>query len=227
MKIQELMEAIKGWKHAHGDLMKLRAQKSAQSHTAKLVSVKKDGTESRMHDATSTYATEAEARAKHAYIVKLNPTRNIRHNLYVDDKFVEMLTPEHLTEVSHKVGVAAQKALKTSTVDADMQQRMMHKWQELTDQEQKIQSLPDAHTGKYAKQLMNISRQKIKVATQGKLNAQGKPMMEDATSGATGAASVASMANPFGVIMRRPSLFGYTPAPKRKSRKKRKSSSSS
>lgn len=94
MKIAELQEAIKGWKNAQSDIMKMRAAQRAASHAAKLVSVKKDGTESRMHDAISTYPTEAEARARHEDLVKMNPGRNITHNLYVDNQFVEKLTPQ-------------------------------------------------------------------------------------------------------------------------------------
>ena len=147
MKIQELMEAIKGWKHAHSDLMKLREARSAESHNASLVRLKKDGTESRMHDAVTTYPTEQDARKRHSQLVKLNPGKDIRHNLYVDNKLVGVLDPSHL--------------------------------------------------------------------------------MEYASSGATSSAHVASVANPFGITMRRPSLFGYMPAPKQKKRKSRKSSSAS
>ena len=45
MKIQELMEAIKGWKHAHSDLAKWRAQARAAAQPARLVRLKKDGSE--------------------------------------------------------------------------------------------------------------------------------------------------------------------------------------
>lgn len=221
------MEAIKGWKHAGSDLMKLRSQKAALSHTAKLVSLKKDGTESGMHDATSTYPTEQDARRRHAELVKLNPTRNIRHNLYVDNKLVATLTPEHLTEVSHKVGMAADKALaRSGSITPEEQQKYMQKYQELEDKENQLSAKPDAHTGKYAKEFVNIARQKVKVARAGHLNAFGQPITEHASSCATGAASVASVAQPLGAIMRRPSLFGYTPVTK-KTRKRAKSGSAS
>lgn len=98
MKISELQEAIKGWKHAHSDISKMRADRAAQSHQARLVSLKKDGTESKMHDASSTYPTEADARRRHADLVKMNPGRNIRHNLYVDGKLVGVLDPTSLQE---------------------------------------------------------------------------------------------------------------------------------
>jgi hypothetical protein len=88
MKIQELVEAIS----------RMRTQRAAQSHEAKLVSLKKDGTESRMHDAAKTFPTEAEARSYHAHIVKLNPGKQIRHNLYVNNQLVGPLTPGTLQE---------------------------------------------------------------------------------------------------------------------------------
>jgi hypothetical protein len=140
MKISELLEAIKGWKHAHGDIIKMRADRAAAQHTAKLVKLNKDGAESKMHDATTTYPTEEKAREYHDRIVKLNPTRNIRHNLYVDGKLVGVLDKDNL--------------------------------------------------------------------------------LEFASGGGTSAGSVASVANPFGIVMRRPSLFGYVPpTPKRKKHK--------
>lgn len=105
MKISELQEAIKGWKHAGSDLMKHRAAAYAAKQPAMLVSVKKDGTESKMHDAKTYHASEQAARNKHADIVKLNPGRNIRHNLYVDGQLVGMLDT-NLTEVSRKVARA-------------------------------------------------------------------------------------------------------------------------
>ena len=222
MKISELMEAIKGWKHAHSDIAKMRAAKAAHSHTAKLVSLKKDGTESRMHDAVSTYPTESEARARHADIVKMNPGRQIRHNLYVHNQLVGMLDT-NLQEVSHKVGQAAGKALaNTGTTDPVQQQKYMLEYQELQAKEKQIQSLPDANTGKYASQLMNISRQKIQVARAGGLNAWGQPLVENASSGATSSGSIATVAQAGLPIQRRPSLFGYVPAkPSTKNKKKR------
>ena len=228
MKIHELLEAIKGWKHAHSDLMRIRADHSALSHRARLVSLKKDGTESKMHDATSTYPTEEDARKRHADLVKLNPGRNIRHNLYVDDNLVDVLDSNTVQEASHKVGAAAEKALRKTAPTVSDQEQAMHKWQQLDHKEKEIRDRPDANTGKYAKELMSINRQKVKVATAGGLNAFGKPLMEFASGGGTSAASVASVVNPFGIVMRRPSLFGYVaPTPNRKKGKKGKSSSKS
>lgn len=107
MKISELYEAIKGWKHAGRDLMKHRAAAHAAQQPAMLVSVKKDGTESKMHDAKSYHASEEAARKKHTDIVKLNPTRNIRHNLYVDGKLVAMLDKDTLTETASSGGTSS------------------------------------------------------------------------------------------------------------------------
>ena len=80
---KQFNEAIKGWKHAHSDLSKIRKSQSDAQKEVKLVSLKKDGNESKMHDATKSFSSEEEARAHHENIKKLNPTRGIRHNLYV------------------------------------------------------------------------------------------------------------------------------------------------
>ena len=45
-------------------------------------------------------------------------------------------------------------------------------------------------------------------------------LIESASSGATAAGSIASIANPMGTVLRRPSLFGYIPAAKPKKRNK-------
>jgi hypothetical protein len=144
MKISELQEAIKGWKHAGRDITRMRADKAAAQHTSKLVKLNKDGTESKMHDATTTYPTEKEAKEYHDRIVKLNPTRNIRHNLYVDDKLVGVLDKDNL--------------------------------------------------------------------------------LEFASGGGTSSGAVASTVNPFGIVMRRPSLFGYVTPAKTSAKPKKKHS---
>lgn len=84
----ELDENIKGWKNAASDISKMR---SAQGKTVKLVSLKKDGNESKMHDATKTFRSEDEAQEHHDRVTKLNPKSKIRHNLYVDGKQVKTL----------------------------------------------------------------------------------------------------------------------------------------
>ena len=78
-----LEEAIKGWKHAQSDIMKHRA---AAGKEVRLVKLKKDGSESGMHDATKMFRSEEEARVHHENIKKLNPGKNISHNLYVGGK---------------------------------------------------------------------------------------------------------------------------------------------
>ena len=50
----------------------------------------------------------------------------------------------------------------------------------------------------------------------------GKPLNEMATGGGTSSVAVASVANPFGIVMRRPSLFGYVPTKRKKHKKSRK-----
>ena len=79
----DLSEEIKGWKHAGRDLAKMRADKGKD---VKLVRLKKDGTESKMNDATKTFRSEEEARRHHENMVKLNPKTAIKHHLYVDGK---------------------------------------------------------------------------------------------------------------------------------------------
>lgn len=51
-------------------------------------------------------------------------------------------------------------------------------------------------------------------------------LSETASSGATSSGAVASVTNPFGIVMRRPSLFGYVPAKKTRRKRAKKSSRS-
>lgn len=88
---QNVSEAVKGWKHAGRDLMKSRQEKSDAAKEVRLVSLKKDGSESKMHDAEKRFNSEDEARQHHERVKKLNPNRAIAHNLYVGDK-VEKLS---------------------------------------------------------------------------------------------------------------------------------------
>jgi hypothetical protein len=157
MKISELQEARGDLgQNTNSILMRNREKRATEKHAAKLVGLNKNDAESKSRDATTTYPTEKEAREYHARIVRLNPTRNIRHNLYVDNKLVQMLDTTTLTQ----------------SASAD------------------------------------------------NLNASGKPMQENASSGGTSSGSIASVANPLGEVMKRPSLFGYVPSKsKRKSTK--------
>lgn len=84
----ELDENIKGWKHAASDIQKMR---SAQGKAVKLVRLKKDGAENKMHDATKMFRSEDEAKEHHDRVVVLNPKTKIAHNLYVDGKHVKTL----------------------------------------------------------------------------------------------------------------------------------------
>src|SRR4051812_15875462 len=97
MKLFDLFnEEIKGWKHAGRDISAMRHQQAQNAKSVKLVKLKNDGSESKMHDASSMYSTEDEAKAHHDRILQLNPTRVIRHNMYVDGKFVAKLDgPSH------------------------------------------------------------------------------------------------------------------------------------
>lgn len=86
-----IQEAIKGWKHAHSDLMKIRSSAASAEHSFKLVRLKKDGNESGMHDAAKSFKSEEEARKHHENLIKLNPGKNIAHNLYIDGKHKEAM----------------------------------------------------------------------------------------------------------------------------------------
>lgn len=89
-----IREEIKGWKNAANDIAKARREAGNDAASVKLVTLKKDGSESGMHDATSHHKDEAEARATHDRIVGLNPNRKIKHNLYVGGKHVATLGEE-------------------------------------------------------------------------------------------------------------------------------------
>jgi len=86
-----MLEGIKGWKHAHSDLARYRREAGNATKSVKLVSLKKDGTESKMHDAATYHSDEAAARAHHENLVKLNPNRKVAHNMYVDGKHHSVL----------------------------------------------------------------------------------------------------------------------------------------
>ena len=51
-----------------------------------------DGQESRMQSNRKVFETEEQAREQHRIMVKLSPSRKVRHNLYLGDGTVELLT---------------------------------------------------------------------------------------------------------------------------------------
>lgn len=132
---------------------------------------------------------------------------------------------EAITEVSHKVGMAAGKALTTQTVSPQQQATLMQKFKDLVAKEQELASRPDSATGKYAKEFQNLNRQKTKVARAGNLNAFGEPLSETATSGGTSAGSIATLPQHQGAVIRRPNLFGYVPGVRKTTSKPGKKSS--
>jgi hypothetical protein len=77
-------EAIKGWKHAHSDIAKMRANSGKLDKPVRIVQLKKDGTESKMYDAVGYYSTEKEADEYMDRIRELNPGRNFTWNIYVN-----------------------------------------------------------------------------------------------------------------------------------------------
>jgi hypothetical protein len=132
-----------------------------------------------------------------------------------------------LTEVSHKVGQAAGKVLsKSVSISPEEQQKYIKKYQALDTKEKQLSAQPDVNTGKYTKQFQHIHREKVKVARAGNLNAFGQPLAETASGGATSSGAIASVTNPFGIVMRRPSLFGYVKPVKKTHTKSGKNTSS-
>lgn len=86
----EIEEEIKGWKNAVGDIAKARSRQADASKGVKLVRLKNDGTESKMHDSTSSFNSEEEAKEHHDNLVRLNPTRVIRHHMHSDGKIMKL-----------------------------------------------------------------------------------------------------------------------------------------
>ncbi len=83
-----LEEAIKGWKRAHSDIAKHRANSRAANAEWHTHALRKDGKESGMHDARVAHDSEEAAKAHAANIRKLNPGREFKYNLYHKGKLV-------------------------------------------------------------------------------------------------------------------------------------------
>jgi hypothetical protein len=86
-----LEEQIKGWKHAHSDLMKHRKDITKLNDTVYLHKLKADGSESNMHDAKKTFKDLKSAVEHHENIKRLNPGKKIKYNLYIDNKLHSVL----------------------------------------------------------------------------------------------------------------------------------------
>lgn len=107
---------IKGWKHAQSDLKKFRAEAANALKSVHLTRVNKDGSESKMHDATTRFNSVEEAKQHHSNLKGLNPNSNIRHNLYVDGKHVEML---------HEVSQHAEEEVPTGHVTDEQAEEIL------------------------------------------------------------------------------------------------------
>jgi hypothetical protein len=84
---QEFMaEEIKGWKHAGADINKARADKAKEQNTVVLHKLNANGTESGMNTARTSYKSKEDAQQYHDTYKKNNPTKKIKHNLYVNGK---------------------------------------------------------------------------------------------------------------------------------------------
>jgi hypothetical protein len=81
-------EEIKGWKNAASDIAKWRSEKGKN---IKMVRLKNDGGESKLSDATTLHGSEEDAVERHDRMTKSNPSKKIKHNLYVDGKLVRTL----------------------------------------------------------------------------------------------------------------------------------------
>lgn len=221
-KLPVLKEEIKGWKNAARDIARIRTDASNNAKPVKLVRLKKDGTESKMHDAVYYFNNENQATEYHNYLKQVNPKRKIQHNLYVDNHLKGMLD-ESLTEITCNNNSEDNESLTYTSINTiKEQQNYMEQWQNLDNQITELLARPDSITGKYAKQLLTISKQKSLIEKAGNLNVWGQPIIETTTSGATGSANIASSVNPFGIVIRRPSLFGYSPVKKRTKSQKNK-----
>jgi len=84
-------EEIKGWKHASSDISKFRAGQRDAAKSVKTVQLRKDGNESGMRDATVRHDSVEDAEKHHANLIKLNPGKKMKHNVYVDNKLVKTL----------------------------------------------------------------------------------------------------------------------------------------
>jgi len=124
MKPFRNLTEIKRWKNAHSDLIKFRKDLTNQKKNVKLVSLKKNGEESKLHDATKFFDDEQTAHDYHASVRKLNPNRNIRHNLYIDGKLSKTLDEENnLDEISRTTLRDYQNRAATDYATADVNTR--------------------------------------------------------------------------------------------------------
>jgi hypothetical protein len=204
MRIADLQE---GMSRAGEILAKGRKARSDAQKAITLVRLKKDGAESKMHDAASKHTDLKAAQEYHDRLVKLNPKSTISHNVYADNSLTDTWTGARvISEIKHTVGSTAEKVLQTTAPSGSTQDAMIQKFQKLKAKQQEILNRPDAHTGKYARDLQSIDRQLTRVAREGGLDAFGVPqktLSEDATSGATASGNVATVAQPMNWISRR------------------------
>lgn len=102
-----LNESIKGWKNAQSDIAKHRSAARQEAAPVKLVRLKKDGKESGMSDASSSYASAEEAEKKAAYWVSLNPGKHMMYNLYVDGKLTKTVGSDGKSKLNESLGSPA------------------------------------------------------------------------------------------------------------------------
>ena len=89
MRIADLQE---GMSRAGEILAKGRKARSDAQKAITLVRLKKDGAESKMHDAASKHTDLKAAQEYHDRLVKLNPKSTIAHNVYTDNSLTDTWT---------------------------------------------------------------------------------------------------------------------------------------
>jgi hypothetical protein len=113
----QVSEAIKGWKHAHSDIMKHRADQHNEAMPVRLVRLNKDGKESGMHDATKHLSSISAAHEWHQNIVKLNPGKHVAHHVYHQGQKVGKLVNGDLVKEETVNEVLSKNASSSEFVD--------------------------------------------------------------------------------------------------------------
>lgn len=89
----KLDEAIKGWKHAHTDIIKSRAAASAAAKPIQLRRLTSKGVESKMSSTEQSAFSSHEDAQKHVdNMHQMNPGKKFSYNKYVEGKHVGVIT---------------------------------------------------------------------------------------------------------------------------------------
>jgi hypothetical protein len=129
IKLPEVNEEIKGWKNAGSDIARMRKARGDEAKTVHLHRLKKDGSESGMHDARKSFSSQEDAQRHHDNSRKLNPKSDIRHNLYIDGKQVSTLkesAPRFIEKVRQAEKSASTGNHKTAKMHLDNARSFMY-----------------------------------------------------------------------------------------------------